>query len=1320
MRLLLLSVFAIALAILAFFLIAVMGAPKITVERDGACEQVAKVFWRRTSRDRLTAAIKAGDRKTAQDALSQLRRDKNCPGSGGALTLANLFFEIGDEARAALPIVAFDAYGIGLGFAEAASPSQREPKKLLKRIAKYRLARIGVGVGLAATRKLPSNILHPELTGLFATTPDVLTDAGDADANYDAYYSHLGLYADLLVKGLISGGTSTGGRNDLLDAWRTLIRIAPIVASAENRRDGTTGNQSAESVKALEYLQRLHEKLPTRPSGGGPSGVDNLEYIVLAQELNAIARLDVRSSGPYKEVLRAEYEARLLRAETLILQDLDAGELPYRPNAQIGNASPFAYGRYTSPFVQRLLIALASRRKTDPLTTAKSYAAGVVARYFEKDGAAADVAHMAYALISLHAPTATPPKGDIVKSKAFRAATSTLAAQACGATPKCRRTASAYLTAAVRAAPDQARMAADAFAIKALLTGAPPPIDAVDDDPVADDASDKTKDTPKETKPSPTPQPLYSYKKDFRKADAHRRKGEHGAAFNAYGVGLVSAEKALAASTGAERATLLQLIAENRINQIQSGVTHSAGGRANTQAISAPMLEAFAALPLAIASAGSDKPRLFAAQSQALYDYSRHAAGLAYDRASFANRSVGRDLWKQLATTPAAAVKRVADGKANRTPSAESVYAYDQLQIMRDAAADRVTVANGAARYAHGDQYSTPLAVWLDYVMVDRQMAALTGLPLTHRRGYLDEIIAADDIVRENWIYADFPYTPLARTTATVTIADDGGRVPFNFGRYTSPILQQFLLQDDAAKAAAFADTAIIDYYDRDLSDPTADRDAHVEENAAAAAPLLVARAGLTHRRGATIRRFVDARATKATILDLQRASCGAGGSNAAPCIDETGLFLRRVAAIADADDSLIVDGYQVENPYYRENIVGNRSANQAVDRTLSSYQDAKKTAAIHHVATGPYRRTTASRIPPATMQPPTTPDAVDAPPAWDDPQPQLPNRGSVSYRQTKDGVVFVADSVQSKNSARPGAFDVDISGLIDPSEASDGATAPARPSVAIALTGAQEDVLIYVHDQRIAGDPAAVTVDAVQEAIDFPGAVMVFSWPAIDAAIDAAAAFDQARASQQSDAATSLRSFLGLARAASDGEVHILAHGAGNQVLFDALADAPLLDESPDAPAFGQIVMATPDVTRAAYMRFANAAPRLAKGATLYVSAADAALQDAVFDCHRRMADRAEEETLAANAAPQRSCLDRIGRIADDRAPVLSPFVETIDMTIVDKSGSSLAALPFGATKVYGDISRLLSTPTPPSPSQRGLEPVTTIEDATYWRFTP
>jgi esterase/lipase superfamily enzyme len=221
-------------------------------------------------------------------------------------------------------------------------------------------------------------------------------------------------------------------------------------------------------------------------------------------------------------------------------------------------------------------------------------------------------------------------------------------------------------------------------------------------------------------------------------------------------------------------------------------------------------------------------------------------------------------------------------------------------------------------------------------------------------------------------------------------------------------------------------------------------------------------------------------------------------------------------------------------------------------------------------------------------------------------------------------------------------------------------------------------DLLVFLHGYNVTFESAVRRAAQFSYDVDFPGVIVLFSWPSLGRPWDYAADGSRAEAS-----AASLAKLLELLQDGRWNKVHLLAHSMGNRVLFSGLADFP----RPAVP-LGEIVFVAADVEVNIFEQKFGRFARNSVAITSYASKVDRALSLSAW-IHRAA---------------------RIGFV--DGEPFVTDGLETIDASYVDTS--LLGHSYYGDDRaVLTDLGFLLREGFPAE--RRGLR---LVPEKKYWRF--
>jgi esterase/lipase superfamily enzyme len=234
-------------------------------------------------------------------------------------------------------------------------------------------------------------------------------------------------------------------------------------------------------------------------------------------------------------------------------------------------------------------------------------------------------------------------------------------------------------------------------------------------------------------------------------------------------------------------------------------------------------------------------------------------------------------------------------------------------------------------------------------------------------------------------------------------------------------------------------------------------------------------------------------------------------------------------------------------------------------------------------------------------------------------------------------------------------------------------ATAGAKPN----------DVLVYVHGYLNDFNAALFRAAQLKHDLEFPGLVVVYSWPSQGTA--AGYTLDEANVEWS---AHNFRKFLdSLTASTGTARVHVLAHSMGNRALAAALRERAC-ERGPGK--LHHVILAAPDIDAEVFRR--DVVPTLngaAQRVTLYVS----------------------EDDKALRASRVVHGYERAGETR-----IVTPHMDTVDTSGLGTKWFELFHSYFAETKrVLHDIKKVLLQDA--KPAERELQPRQT-PDGAYWAF--
>jgi esterase/lipase superfamily enzyme len=237
-----------------------------------------------------------------------------------------------------------------------------------------------------------------------------------------------------------------------------------------------------------------------------------------------------------------------------------------------------------------------------------------------------------------------------------------------------------------------------------------------------------------------------------------------------------------------------------------------------------------------------------------------------------------------------------------------------------------------------------------------------------------------------------------------------------------------------------------------------------------------------------------------------------------------------------------------------------------------------------------------------------------------------------------------------------------------------------------------EKHAVVFVHGYNTTFDYALYRTAQIAYDLGFDGAPFVYSWPSDGAILSYP--YDRESAEQ---AQPYLKEFLELVTKETGAtSVSIIAHSMGNSLLLPVLRE--LKRSAPPGVAISELILAAPDVGRDSFAFLAREIRGLAKGVTLYVSAADKAL----------LASRRFWESPRAGEVPP-------------GGPIVAEGIETIDITALSTDLFGLNHSGFAErTPLLADIRQLIRSGARPPESREGRMQKIESADGAFWRYTP
>ena len=222
-------------------------------------------------------------------------------------------------------------------------------------------------------------------------------------------------------------------------------------------------------------------------------------------------------------------------------------------------------------------------------------------------------------------------------------------------------------------------------------------------------------------------------------------------------------------------------------------------------------------------------------------------------------------------------------------------------------------------------------------------------------------------------------------------------------------------------------------------------------------------------------------------------------------------------------------------------------------------------------------------------------------------------------------------------------------------------------------LKGGADSILLFIHGYNVSFADAVFKAAQIAFDANFPGTVLVFSWPSAGELLK----YDYDHDSAEFAVPDLAKVYSLLANEIGNKNVYIVAHSMGNQALVSALE----LDALTKANlTISELVMAAPDVDKDVFGSKVNQIRTVANNITLYASAADKALL----------------------ASGKKSFDTRLGFVGPN-GPNVFPGVDVIDVTAVGDDMLGLDHSTFSSSRaVLDDLGHLIRSITHLAPDAR------------------
>ncbi|WP_295556779.1 alpha/beta fold hydrolase [uncultured Hyphomicrobium sp.] len=240
-----------------------------------------------------------------------------------------------------------------------------------------------------------------------------------------------------------------------------------------------------------------------------------------------------------------------------------------------------------------------------------------------------------------------------------------------------------------------------------------------------------------------------------------------------------------------------------------------------------------------------------------------------------------------------------------------------------------------------------------------------------------------------------------------------------------------------------------------------------------------------------------------------------------------------------------------------------------------------------------------------------------------------------------------------------------------------------------------KDQAFVFIHGYNVVFDDALFRTAQISYDTGFDGGAFLYSWPSSGKFLGYAHDLKRVDVAREH-----LIEFLDIVRKKTGAtKVHLMAHSMGGELLTDTLREIAATGQAgTTTPPFGEIILASPDVTRDSFENRAKRIAHLGTGITLYASEKDLAL---------RVSNQVALGEMPAGFIP------RAG------VPIIVPGIDSIDASAVSTDVFSLNHSEFAdRSQLLDDIARIFKTGTHP-PKLR-YEPFEEIAGRAgkYWKY--